>query len=78
MKLGQNFVKYFVRFLGNGVSRKIAFEIYWPLKTCDFGHKMKASLESHSFDSKTEYHDTYKQTSSSLTYIKSIKLEGNT
>ena len=25
------FVKYFVRFLGNGVSRKIAFEIYWPL-----------------------------------------------
>ena len=25
MKLGQNFVKYFVRFLGN------AFEIYWPL-----------------------------------------------
>ena len=24
MKLGQNFVKYFVRFLGNGVSRKIA------------------------------------------------------
>ena len=22
MKLGQNFVKYFVRFLGNGVSRK--------------------------------------------------------
>ena len=32
MKLGQNFVKYFVRFLGNGVSRKNAFEIYWPLK----------------------------------------------
>ena len=28
MKLGQNFVKHFVRFLGNGVSRKIAFEIY--------------------------------------------------
>ena len=22
---------YFVRFLDNGVSRKIAFEIYWPL-----------------------------------------------
>ena len=31
MKLGQNFVKYFVPFLGNGVSRKNAFEIYWPL-----------------------------------------------
>ena len=29
MKLGQNFVKYFVRFLG--VSRKNAFEIYWSL-----------------------------------------------
>ena len=28
MKLGQNFVEYFFRFLGNGVSRKIAFEIY--------------------------------------------------
>jgi hypothetical protein len=25
-------VKYFVRFLGNGVSRKNAFEIYWPLR----------------------------------------------
>ena len=35
MKLGQNFVKYFVHFLGNGVSRKNAFEIYWPLK-CNF------------------------------------------
>jgi hypothetical protein len=23
--------EFFVRFLGNGVSRKIAFEIYWPL-----------------------------------------------
>ena len=32
MKLGQNFVKYFVHFLGNGVSRKNAFEIYCPLK----------------------------------------------
>ena len=31
MKLGQNFVKYFVRFLGNVVSRKNVFEIYWPL-----------------------------------------------
>ena len=31
MKLGQNFVKYFVRFLGNLVSRKNAFEIYRPL-----------------------------------------------
>ena len=29
--IGQNFVKYFVRFWGNGVSRKIAFQIYWPL-----------------------------------------------
>ena len=28
-ELGQNFVKYF---LGNGVSRKNAFEIYWPLE----------------------------------------------
>ena len=28
MKLGQNFVKYFVRSLGNRVSRKNAFEIY--------------------------------------------------
>ena len=31
MKLGLNFVRYFVCFLGNGVSRKNAFEIYWPL-----------------------------------------------
>ena len=31
MKLGQNFVKYFVCFLGNGVSRKNDFEIYWLL-----------------------------------------------
>ena len=31
MKLGQNFIKYFVHFWGNGVSRKNAFEIYWPL-----------------------------------------------
>ena len=30
--IGQNFVEYFVHFLGNGVSRKNAFEIYWPLK----------------------------------------------
>ena len=29
---GQNFVKNFVHFLGNGVSRKNAFEIYWPLQ----------------------------------------------
>ena len=27
----ENFVKYFVRFLGNGFSRKKSFEIYWPL-----------------------------------------------
>ena len=26
-----SFVKNFVRLLGNGVSRKIVFEIYWPL-----------------------------------------------
>ena len=31
MKLGQNFVEYFVRFLGNGATRKIAFESYLPL-----------------------------------------------
>ena len=31
MKLGQNFVKYFVRFLGNGDLRTNAFEIYQPL-----------------------------------------------
>ena len=31
IKLGQNFVKNFVRYLGNGVSRKNAFEIYLPL-----------------------------------------------
>jgi hypothetical protein len=28
MKLGHDFVKYFVRFLSNEVSRKNAFEIY--------------------------------------------------
>ena len=33
MKLEQNFVKYFVHFLGIGVSRKNVFEIYWPLRT---------------------------------------------
>ena len=31
MKLVQNFVKYFVSFVGNGVSKKFAFEIYRPL-----------------------------------------------
>ena len=37
MNLGQNFVKYFVCFLGNRVSRKSAFEINWPLCThCQF------------------------------------------
>ena len=35
--IGQNFVKYFVCFLGNGVSRKIAFDIYWPLALRLFG-----------------------------------------
>ena len=28
MKLRQNFVKYFVRFLGNGAARKNTFDIY--------------------------------------------------
>ena len=28
LKLRQKFVKYFVRYLGNGISRKNAFEIY--------------------------------------------------
>ena len=32
MKLGQNFVIYFVRYSDNGVSRENAFEIYWPLR----------------------------------------------
>ena len=32
--LGQNFVKYFVCFLGNGTSRKNVFAIYWPLVEC--------------------------------------------
>ena len=32
MKLGQNFIKYFVPFWGNGISRKNVFEIYLPLK----------------------------------------------
>jgi hypothetical protein len=31
MKLGQNFVKYFVSFLGDGFSRKDTFEIHRPL-----------------------------------------------
>ena len=31
MKLGQNFVKYFIHFLGDGVSRKNPFDIYCPL-----------------------------------------------
>ena len=30
--LGQNFVKYFIHFLGNRVSKINAFEIYWPLQ----------------------------------------------
>ena len=30
----QNFVSFFVCFLGNGVSRKNAFENYWPLECC--------------------------------------------
>ena len=36
MRLGQRFVKYFVCFLGNGVSRKMAVEIYWPLLNLAF------------------------------------------
>ena len=35
MKLRQNFVKYFVWFLGNEVSRWNAFEIYWPLASLE-------------------------------------------
>jgi len=41
--LRQNFVKYVVHFLGNGVSRKNAFEIYWPLKRIAI--KLKISSE---------------------------------
>ena len=37
MKLEKNFVKYFVRFLGNGVSREIGYEIYWPLENEEEG-----------------------------------------
>ena len=37
MKLRQNFVKCFVRFLGNGVSRENAFEIYRPLASKQVG-----------------------------------------
>ena len=33
MKLGQNFVKYSVRILGTGVSRKNVFKMYWPFKS---------------------------------------------
>jgi hypothetical protein len=36
MKLEENFVKYFFRFLGNGVSRKNAFEFYWHLMLFHF------------------------------------------
>ena len=36
-ELGQNFVIYFVCFLGNGVSRKNSFDIYWPLALRLFG-----------------------------------------
>ena len=39
MELGQNFVTYLVRFLGNGDSRKNAFEIYWPL------HNVKSTMK---------------------------------
>ena len=53
MKLGQKFVKYFVRFLGNGVSRKKCF---WDLLTfskCQIAVKMSpifvAFLENTNF-----------------------------
>ena len=46
MKLGQNFVKYFVRFLGNGVSSINAFEIYWPLATqCFFQVRLQICFQ---------------------------------
>ena len=48
MKLGQNFVKYFVRFLSNGVSKKklqIAFEIYWPLKLKNYVFERRSSFK---------------------------------
>ena len=32
LELGQKSVKNLGRFLGNGFSRKIGFEIYWPLQ----------------------------------------------
>ena len=32
--IGQNFASLIFRFLSNGVSRIIAFEIYWPLVAC--------------------------------------------
>ena len=37
MKLGQKFVKYYVRFLGKGVSRKNVFEVYRPLAKIKYG-----------------------------------------
>ena len=36
--------KYFVRFLGNGVSRKNAFEIYRPLVCCIFDNNVHDQL----------------------------------
>ena len=52
MKLGQNFVKYFVPFWGNGVSG--FFEIYWPL-TRRFCQIFVAFIKSLNFT----YKDTY-------------------
>ena len=42
--IGQNFVWYFIRFLGNGVSRNIAFEIYWPLVNIFFSFSVSVSF----------------------------------
>ena len=49
MKLGQNFVKYFVHFLGNGVSRQIPFEMYWPLNL-NTSHIFKELLTLKNFN----------------------------
>ena len=38
---------YFVRFLGNGVSRKTAFEIYWPLVCCKISDVSSAAFLSN-------------------------------
>ena len=53
MKLGQNFVKSFVRFLSNGVSRKIASDIFGPLLNLDLQIcKIETALEHTIIDLK--------------------------